>query len=190
MNRIEGTDKVTGRARYAYEYRAEAAPAYAYPVQAPASSGFVRTVDFSAARAMPGVLAVLSCTDPPELGSAENPELALFATREISYRGQLVAAVVADTLENARAAAAAVLVTFDRRRHDVGLREDHPGLYTPDKVNPGMPAVTFYGDVDAGLAAAAARVEVRYTTPVQHNNPMEPHAALAAWGPDGRLHRA
>jgi len=59
---------------------------------------------------MPGVLAVLSCTDPPELGSAEDPELALFATREISYRGQLVAAVVADTLENARAAAAAVLV--------------------------------------------------------------------------------
>ena len=187
MNRIEGTDKVTGRARYAYEYRAEAAPAYAYPVQAPASSGFVRTVDFSAARAMPGVLAVLSCTDPPELGSVQDPELALFATREISYRGQLVAAVVADTLENARAAAAAVLLIIDRRRHDVGLREDHPGLYTPDKVNPGMPAVTSYGDVDAGLAAAAARVDVRYTTPVQHNNPMEPHAALAAWGPDGRL---
>ena len=76
------------------------------------ASGFVRTVDFSAARAMPGVLAVLSCTDPPELGSAEDPELALFATREISYRGQLVAAVVADTLENARAAAAAVLLSM------------------------------------------------------------------------------
>ena len=68
-----------------------------------------------------------------------------------------------------------------------GCATDHPGLYTPDKVNPGMPAVTSYGDVDAGLAAAAARVDVRYTTPVQHNNPMEPHAALAAWGPDGRL---
>ncbi len=54
---------------------------------------------------MPGVLAVLSCTDPPQLGSVQDPELALFATREISFRGQLVAAVVADTLENARAAA-------------------------------------------------------------------------------------
>ena len=107
MNRVEAVDKVTGRARYAYEQHAETAAACAYPVQSPTASGFVRTVDFGGVRAMPGVLAVLSCTDPPELGSAEDPELALFATREISYRGQLVAAVVADTLENARAASAA-----------------------------------------------------------------------------------
>ena len=158
-----------------------------YPVQSPTASGFVRTVDFGGVRALPGVLAILSCTDPPELGSAQDPQLALFATREISYRGQLVAAVVADTLENARAAAAAVLVTYDRRPHDVGLRPDDPGLYTPDTVNPGLPAETSYGDVEAGLAGAAARVDVTYTTPVQHNNPMEPHAALAAWDADGNL---
>jgi xanthine dehydrogenase YagR molybdenum-binding subunit len=127
MNRVEGKDKVTGRARYAYEQRAEAAAAYACPVQSPTASGSVRTVDFGGVRAMPGVLAVLSCMDPPELGSAQDAALALFATREISYRGQLVAAVVADTLENARAAAAAVLVTVDRHRHDVRLRTDHPG---------------------------------------------------------------
>jgi xanthine dehydrogenase YagR molybdenum-binding subunit len=120
MNRVETVDKVTGRARYAYEQHAETAAAYAYPVQSPTASGFVRTVDFGGVRAMPGVLAVLSCTDPPELGSAEDPELALFATREISYRGQLVAAVVADTLENARAAAAAVLVVCDRNRTTCG----------------------------------------------------------------------
>ena len=187
MNRVEAVDKVTGRARYAYEQHAETAAAYAYPVQSPTASGFVRTVDFGGVRAMPGVLAVLSCTDPPELGSAEDPELALFATREISYRGQLVAAVVADTLENARAAAAAVLVVCDRKSHDVRLRADHPGLYTPDKVNPGLPAVTCFGDVEAGLAGAVARVDVTYTTPVQHNNPMEPHAALAAWDAGGNL---
>lgn len=187
MSRVESTDKVTGRARYACEQRADRAAAYACPVQSPAASGFVREIDFGAARAMPGVLAVLSCTDPPELGSAENAELALFATRTVSYRGQLVAAVVADTLENARAAAEAVVVSCDRHQHDVRLRADHPGLYTPDKVNPDLPAVTSYGDVDAGLARAAARVDVTYTTPVQHNNPMEPHAALAAWDDAGRL---
>jgi xanthine dehydrogenase YagR molybdenum-binding subunit len=187
MNRVEAVDKVTGRARYAYEQHAETAAAYAYPVQSPTASGFVRTVDFGGVRAMPGVLAMLSCTDPPELGSAEDPELALFATREISYRGQLVAAVVADTLENARAAAAAVPVVCDRESHDVRLRADHPGLYTPNKVNPGLPAVTCFGDVEAGLAGAAVRVDVTYTTPVQHNNPMEPHAALAAWDADGNL---
>ena len=187
MNRVEGRDKVTGRARYAYEQRGEAAAAYACPVQSPTASGFVRTVDFGAVRAMPGVLAVLSCIDPPELGSVQDAALALFATREISYRGQLVAAVVADTLENARAAAAAVLLTVNRHQHDVRLRTDDPGLYTPDTVNPGLPAVTSYGDVEAGLAGAAARVDVTYTTPVQHNNPMEPHAALASWNADGDL---
>ena len=184
MNRVEGRDKVTGRARYAYEYPADGV-GYAFAVQAPVASGVVRSVDASAAQAMPGVLAVLTCMDPPPLGSLDNAELAILQTREITYRGQLIAAVVADTLENARAAAEAVRADCAARPHDVRLRADHPGLYTPDKVNPNFPAVTEYGDVAAGLAAAAVRVDTTYTTPVQHNNPMEPHAALAAWDPGG-----
>ena len=184
MNRVEGRDKVTGQARYAYEYPADGV-AYAFAVQAPVASGVVRSVDASAAQAMPGVLAVLTCMDPPPLGSPDDAELAILQTREITYRGQLIAAVVADTLENARAAAEAVRADCAARPHDVRLRADHPGLYTPDKVNPNFPAVTEYGDVAAGLAAAAVRVDTTYTTPVQHNNPMEPHAALAAWDPGG-----
>ena len=184
MNRVEGRDKVTGQARYAYEYPADGV-GYAFAVQAPVASGVVRSVDASAAQAMPGVLAVLTCMDPPPLGSLDNAELAILQTREITYRGQLIAAVVADTLENARAAAEAVRADCAARPHDVRLRADHPGLYTPDKVNPNFPAVTEYGDVAAGLAAAAVRVDTTYTTPVQHNNPMEPHAALAAWDPGG-----
>ena len=184
MNRVEGRDKVTGQARYAYEYPADGV-GYAFAVQAPVASGVVRSVDASAAQAMPGVLAVLTCMDPPPLGSLDNPELAILQTREITYRGQLIAAVVADTLENARAAAEAVRADCAARPHDVRLRADHPGLYTPDKVNPNFPAVTEHGDVAAGLAAAAVRVDTTYTTPVQHNNPMEPHAALAAWDPGG-----
>jgi xanthine dehydrogenase YagR molybdenum-binding subunit len=184
VNRVEGRDKVTGQARYAYEYPADGV-GYAFAVQAPVASGVVRSVDAGAAQAMPGVLAVLTCMDPPPLGSLDNSELAILQTREITYRGQLIAAVVADTLENARAAAEAVRADCAARPHDVRLRADHPGLYTPDKVNPNFPAVTEYGDVAAGLAAAAVRVDTTYTTPVQHNNPMEPHAALAAWDPGG-----
>jgi len=186
VNRVEARDKVTGRARYAYEYPAHGV-AYAYPVQAPVASGVVRSVDASAALAMPGVLAVLSCTDPPEIGSGDDPELAILQTTQVVYRGQLVAAVVASTLENARAAGRAVRVDCVARQHDVRLRADHPGLYTPEKVNPNFPAVTEYGDIAAGLAAAAARVDTTYTTPVEHNNPIEPHAALAVWDPGGGL---
>jgi xanthine dehydrogenase YagR molybdenum-binding subunit len=192
VNRVEARDKVTGQARYAYEYQGldgawPDPPAYVYPVQSPVARGYVLAVDVAGALAVPGVLAVLSCTEPPELASRDDAMLALFQTREVTYRGQPVAAVVADTLEIARGAAEALRVDYAAEPHDVRLRADHPGLYAPDRVNPALPARTEYGDVEAGLAASAVRVDVTYTTPVQHNNPMEPHAALATWDPQGRL---
>ncbi len=179
-HRVEGTDKVTGAARYAYEHPVPGA-AYGFPVTAPIASGTIGAFDAAAALAMPGVIAVLWGGNTHPLGGKDF-ELSLFERTEVSYRGQLVALVVADTLEQARAAAAAVRVDYQPAGHDVALRAGHPGLYRPDTVNPGMPADTGYGDVAAGLAGAAARVAVTYTTPVQHNNPMEPHAAIASWG--------
>ncbi|WP_049571611.1 xanthine dehydrogenase family protein molybdopterin-binding subunit [Nonomuraea sp. SBT364] len=188
MNRVEGHDKVTGRARYAVEYPAGDV-AYACPVQSEIAKGRVTAIDSADAAAMPGVLAVLSSDDPPDLAEDADPELRLFRGREVAYRGQFVAAVVADTYENARAAARAVRVTYAAEEHDVLLRADHPELYRPDKVNPGFPADTEKGDVAAGIAGAAVTVDVTYRTPVLHNNPMEPHAALAAWdGGDLTVH--
>jgi xanthine dehydrogenase YagR molybdenum-binding subunit len=187
VNRVEGRDKVTGRARYAYEYPAGEV-AYAHPIQSAIARGRIRSVDVSEALVMPGVLAVLSSAEPPALGSREDPELALFQTDRIAYHGQLVAAVVATTLETAREAAErAVRITYDAEPHDVRLRTDHPGLYTPEKVNPAFPAVSELGDVEAALADAAVVVDATYTTPTMHNNPMEPHATMAVWEEDGGL---
>ena len=81
MNRIEGLDKVTGQARYAYEYPADSV-AYAYPVQSSVARGQIASLDAINAMVMPGVLTVLSCADPPVLGRDASPELALFQTRE------------------------------------------------------------------------------------------------------------
>jgi xanthine dehydrogenase YagR molybdenum-binding subunit len=187
VKRVEGDEKVTGRARYAYEYPA-ADVAYVYPLQSAIARGRVRSVDASEALTTPGVLAVLSCTEPPPLGSREDPELALFQTREIAYHGQIVAAVIARTPETAREAAeTAVRIAYEDEPHDVRLRPDHPGLYRPDKVNPAFPADTERGDVEAALRAAALTVDATYTTATTHNNPMEPHAALAVWEDDGDL---
>ncbi|MFI7612508.1 xanthine dehydrogenase family protein molybdopterin-binding subunit [Nonomuraea terrae] len=186
MNRIEGRVKVTGLATYAAEYPVEDVT-YAFPVQSQIAKGRVRHVDAQDALAMPGVLAVLSGEDPPPLASGADGELALFQSREVAYRGQIVAAVVADTYENARAAAAVVRVDYDSDDHDVSLRADHPGLYKPDHVNPAYPTDSEKGDIEAGLARAASVVDVVYETPVLHNNPMEPHAALACWDDEGGL---
>jgi xanthine dehydrogenase YagR molybdenum-binding subunit len=184
-HRVEGTEKVTGAARYAYEHPVPDA-VYAYPVQAPLASGMIGAIDAAEALAMPGVIAVLGGHNTNSFGG-KNFELSLFNRTEVTYRGQLVGVVIADTLENARAAAAAVRVDYSPGEHDVVLRADHPGLYRPDKINPGLPTDTGYGDVAAGLAGAAVRIAATYTTPVQHNNPMEPHAAIASWDSGGVL---
>jgi xanthine dehydrogenase YagR molybdenum-binding subunit len=186
VNRVEGPDKVSGRARYAFEYHAEGV-AYCHPVQSVVASGRITGIDTGEALAMPGVITVLTTGTSYPFGNSENPELALFTSSDITYRGQLVAAVVADTQENARAAAAVVRVRCEERPHDAVLRADHPGLYAPEKLNGAFPTDAGYGDVAKGLADAAVRVSATYTTPVQHNNPMEPHAAMAAWGDDGSL---
>jgi xanthine dehydrogenase YagR molybdenum-binding subunit len=184
-HRAEGRDKVTGAARYAYEHPVPD-PVYAYPVQAPVASGRIGAVDTAEALAMPGVITVLWGGNTNSFGG-EDFELALFNRSEVTYRGQLVGMVIADTLENARAAADAVRVAYAPDEHDVALRADHPGLYRPETINPALPTDTGYGDVAAGLADAAVRVAATYTTPVQHNNPMEPHAAIASWDSAGML---
>ena len=186
MNRVEGRDKVTGRATYAYEYPVGEA-AYVYPVQAAIARGRIRGIDAREALAMPAVLAVLSSDDPPELQADADAELALLQNREVAYYGQIVAAVVADSLEIARAAAETVRVEYEAEPPYVRLLADDPDLYTPEKVNPAFPTTTSRGDVAAGLAGADVTVDQTYTTATTHNNPMEPHAAIAAWEPDGSL---
>src|SRR3954463_15470791 len=93
----------------------------------------------------------------------------------------MVAAAVAESLEAAREAAALVEVDYAPREHDVLLRDDHPRLYKPDKVNPSFPTDTSQGDAEAALAAAEVVHDATYRTPAYHNNPMEPHASLAVW---------
>ncbi|XVQ10023.1 xanthine dehydrogenase family protein molybdopterin-binding subunit [Spirillospora sp. CA-255316] len=186
LDRIEAHDKLTGRARYAFEYPVEGV-AYAFAVQANVGKGRIRSVAAEEVLGLPGVLAVLSCENAPALKPVDDGELALFQSREVSYRGQLVAAVVGETLETAQEAARLLRVEYDAEPHDVRLSVDHPTLYKPDKVNPVFPADTEHGDPVGAFSACAVQVDATYTTPAQHNNPMEPHTSLALWGDDGRL---
>jgi xanthine dehydrogenase YagR molybdenum-binding subunit len=180
LSRIEGREKVTGRARYAFEHEVEGV-VYASPIQATIAAGRIVAVDASAALERPGVLAVISHANAPRLAPVADAELALFQSDEVGYRGQLVGTVVAETLEGAREAAALVDVAYAPRDHDVELRPDHPGLYRPEKINPSYPAHTEQGDPDGAFAAADVRLDATYSTPAYHNNPMEPHASLARW---------
>jgi xanthine dehydrogenase YagR molybdenum-binding subunit len=191
LDRIDGPKKVTGTATYAYEYPI-ADVTYVFPVQSTIVKGRVVSVDASAARALPGVLAVLSHENAPRLQPVDNtithqrdPDLAVFQSDAVAYRGQVVAAVVAETLEEARQAAGLVAVRYEERPHDVTLRVDRSDLYTPERINGGYETDTASGDVEAALAQAAVSLDHTYATPPEHNNPLEPHATVALWGANG-----
>jgi xanthine dehydrogenase YagR molybdenum-binding subunit len=184
LNRVEGREKVTGAAKYAYEYEAEGV-AYATAVQATIAKGEVRRVDSSDALALPGVLAVIWHENAPRLHELDDLELLLFQSNRVAYRGQIVAAVVADSLETAREAERLVRIEYAAEPHDVELSADHPKLYKPPTVVPAYDTDTDQGDFDAGFPEADVSVDVTYRTPAYHHNPMEPHTAMATWAAGG-----
>jgi xanthine dehydrogenase YagR molybdenum-binding subunit len=183
VERREGREKVTGTARYAAEYDLPGR-AQAWPVPAAVARGRVTGVDTGPALALPGVLAVLTHENAPRLADPEDPTLALLQSPHVPHRGWFVGLVVGETLEAARAGAAAVRVAYETQDHDVTLTADDPRAYVPDSANGGFPAVTGHGDPDGAFAASASRVDVEYRVPPLHNHPMEPHASTAWWDGD------
>jgi xanthine dehydrogenase YagR molybdenum-binding subunit len=186
LDRVDGRDKVQGRATYAYEHDIEGV-AYAWIVQSTIAKGAITRIDTATARELPGVIDVVSHENAPPLTPVEDGELHVFQSPDVPYRGRPVAAVVAESLEQARDAAQSLAIEYATAEHDVELVHDHPKLYTPEKVNPRYPAVSDQGDVDAALRDAAHAVDVTYETPAEHNSPMEPHATIARWNDDGSL---
>ncbi|MFI9626055.1 xanthine dehydrogenase family protein molybdopterin-binding subunit [Streptomyces sp. NPDC052042] len=184
--RREGRDKVTGAARYAAEHTPPGC-LYGRPVPATIARGRVTALGADEVRAMPGVRAVLTHADAPALKEPDDPALAVLQDDRVPHRGWYVALVVADTLEEACAGAEALRISYETAPHDVLLTGEHPGLYTPETVNGGYPAVRERGAAARAFAAAPVRIDATYTIGPLHNHPMEPHATTAWWSDDGHL---
>ncbi|WP_030571135.1 xanthine dehydrogenase family protein molybdopterin-binding subunit [Streptomyces aureocirculatus] len=179
--RREGRLKVTGGARYAAEHP-RPGRAQAWPVPATVARGRVTAVDATAALRMPGVLAVLTHENAPRLAEPDDRTLLVLQDASVPHRGWFVALVVAETLETARAAAAAVRVDYAVAEHDVTLTTDHPDAYEPETVNGDFPGRREIGGPDG--TPAAVHVDVGYEVTPLHNHPMEPHASTAHWDQD------
>ncbi|MGH1564447.1 xanthine dehydrogenase family protein molybdopterin-binding subunit [Mumia sp. DW29H23] len=189
LRRVDGVEKVTGRASYAVEHGSAdgvADPLHLWLVTSTVAKGRVVDVDASAALSHDGVVSVLDHTNAPRLDDTSNGELAILQDGAVGLRGQIVALVLAETPEAAREGAALVRVRYDAAPFEAELREDN-ATYRPDTVNPAKETDTDEGDVDAALAESEVVVDATYTTPYEHNNPLEPHATLAWWEDvDGR----
>jgi len=181
-SRIDGKLKTTGTAPYAYE-RHDVAPdqAYGFIVGAAIAKGRIASIDTAAARAAPGVLAVVTTLDhaaPLPLGMMNAAPL--FGGDQVVHYHQAIAVVVADSFEQARAAAALIRTDYARAPGQFDLA----GLADAAPLVPGgngQPAIHRVGSFDSAFAAAPVRLDRSYTTPDESHAMMEPHATIAAW---------
>ncbi len=180
-DRIDGPLKTTGSAPYAYE-RHDAAPdaAYGYVVGAGIAKGRIASMNLSAARAAPGVLAIVTARNAGKLGKGNMNTAKLLGGPAIDHYHQAVALVVANTFEQARAAANLVVIDYERTpgKFDLAAEKDGAPLAKPSDQGP---SETKVGDFAAAFAAAPVQLDASYTTPDQSHAMMEPHASTASW---------
>lgn len=181
-DRIDGPLKTTGTAPYAYE-RHDVVPnqAYGYIVGAGIGKGTIAFLDDSAARKAPGVLAVVSAKNAGKLGKGNFNTARLLAGPEVQHYHQAVAIVVAETFEQARAAANLIRVDYKREKgkFDLAAVKDSAAVPKPEEKPD-----TAVGDFEGAFAAAPVQLDATYTTPDQSHMMMEPHASIASWEGD------
>src|SRR3981081_4594604 len=178
VDRLDGRLKVTGGARYAYEMQQDN-ELYGFVVEASIAKGTIRSIDTRAAERTPGVALVLTHRNAPPQGTGNHREAHPVLTGpQVTGYGQPVAFVVAESLEQARAAAYLVDVKYDRSSGKYALRANLNEARIP-KPNDAPAADSAVGDVARAVAGAPVQIDVTYTTPLQSHVMMEPHATLA-----------
>jgi xanthine dehydrogenase YagR molybdenum-binding subunit len=182
-DRIDGPLKATGRAPYAYErHDVVSNPAYGYVVGSAIAKGRIARIDLAAAKAAPGVRAIVTADNAGKLDKGERNTARLLGGPEIEHYHQAIAVVVADTFEQARAAAELVHVDYVKAEGAFDL-EAVKDTGKPQALF-GGPADTSVGDFDRAFTAAPVQLDATYTTPDQAHAMMEPHASIAAWNGD------
>ncbi len=192
LPRVDGHAKVTGRARYAAEFN-QPDQAYAVVVGSTIGLGRVTGIDIAPMLRLPGVVAVITHLTAPQLAygphksgidPAVGERLHVLQDDRVRFFGQPVAAVVADSLDCAERAAAALAISYAPERPVTDTDDPAAAPIVPEAATrPGtrVRADSARGDADAALAAAAVRIDATYTMARENHNPMEPHATVAAW---------
>jgi xanthine dehydrogenase YagR molybdenum-binding subunit len=183
-DRIEGPLKTTGAAPYAYERR-DVAPnaAYGYVIGSGIARGRILSIDDLDARSAPGVLAIVTASTAGPLAKADRNTARLLAGPEIQHYHQAIALVVAETFEQARAAAQLVRVRYVRAEGAFDFAAAKDAAISPGRIV-GGPADTAVGDFAGAFAASPVQLDATYTTPDQAHAMMEPHASIAEWTGD------
>ncbi|MGF6288890.1 xanthine dehydrogenase family protein molybdopterin-binding subunit [Paraburkholderia youngii] len=187
LDRVDGLLKVTGDARYAAEFPG-ARLAHGVLVTSTIPAGTISSIDASRAEAGPGVLLVMTYQNAPRLPnggkSAFSPPagryLSLLQDNQVHYSNEPVAVVVADTLEHATDAARQLRIVYQPGTAALDFEQAKAHAHAPDKPQ-GRQTDTQRGSFEDGMQSGDVHIEATYTTPIEHHNPMEPHATMAHW---------
>jgi xanthine dehydrogenase YagR molybdenum-binding subunit len=195
--RVDGPLKVSGRARYAYEYAGHGKVAYGVIVGATIATGRVVAIDTADAQRLPGVLLVMTHLNAPRQAAyvpfdkLPTPFASYSVARPvlfddvIRYHGEPVALVVAETFETARDAAALVKVSYAKGAAPVSrVKPELAKAFAPKTVRGFIATDSIKGDFDSAFDAAPVKIDAIYETPFQHHNAIELHASMAVWKGD------
>jgi xanthine dehydrogenase YagR molybdenum-binding subunit len=187
-DRIDGPLKTTGAAPYAYE-RHNVVPnqAYGYVVGSAIAKGRIASINLSEAKRAPGVLAIVTAENAGKLGKGDFNIVKLLGGPDIEHYHQAIAVVVAETFEQARAAANLVRIDYAPMKgmFDLAAAKDSAGKPPASMFDEFTgPPDTAVGNFSDAFAAAPIQLDATYTTPNQSHAMMEPHASIAAWKGD------
>jgi xanthine dehydrogenase YagR molybdenum-binding subunit len=197
VSRVDGHAKVTGAAKYAAEFNVPNL-AYGVVISSAIAKGRIKSIDWSAALAVTGVIEVFTHDNRPHVASSSkkytdeaaspgSPFRPLHDDR-IFFAGQPVALVVAEEFEIARYAATLVGIEYESELAITDIETEVDKAYEPKvKRMEGMTPVSPRGDADKALSESPVRVDQEYRTPMEHHNPMECFGSTAVWEEDGRL---
>lgn len=198
LNRVDGVDKVTGAAKYAAEYHVPGL-LYGVTVSSRIAKGRITAIDENAARAVPGVVDIVSHLNRPKqawLDHSWKDELAIpgepfkaFHDAEILFAGQPIAVVVAETFEAARFATSLIAVSYEQDEHNIDFETSLAEKFLPKagrRRNSFHPPKN-HGDAQSAYGEAALQHEGEYHLAPEHHNPMEMHASTVEWHGDGSI---
>ncbi|MEJ2790558.1 MULTISPECIES: xanthine dehydrogenase family protein molybdopterin-binding subunit [unclassified Pseudoxanthomonas] len=180
--RVDGMAKVTGKAKYAAEFQIPHLT-YGFIVLSTIAKGRITQIDTRAAEASAGVIKVFTHLNAGKLGKPPaadaSPTWAWpLQSDQVFFNGQPIALVVAETYEQARHAARLVQVSYQAQPHETNVAT------LLDRAKPAPREAPPRGNPQAAMQAASVKVQSEYRIPIEHHNPMEPHAAIAFWEGD------
>lgn len=184
--RVEGIAKVTGKGKYAAEYEVPGV-CYAVLVDSSVAAGSIKNIDLKNAKQVAGVIDIITHLHKPLVpGLADEAKikearlgLPVFHTDKIYFKGQPIAMVIAETLEDATYAASLITADYDASPFKVDFNKEHP-------LNPLANAGRERGSLEA-WSSLPYIVEASYNIKAEVHNPMEMHATIAHWVAADRL---